>query len=69
MPDDWKELKELVLAEIKRLNECVIKLTEEHIQNRIDIAMLKVKAGLWGFVAGIIASIIASLVLRVILAK
>lgn len=52
MADDSKDWKELVLKEIDRLNECILKLTEEHIQNRIDIAMLKVKSGVWGFLAG-----------------
>lgn len=54
MPDDWAELKELVLNEIRRLNDCIVQTTEEQVQLRIDVATLKVKAGLWGALMGFI---------------
>ncbi len=62
---DWHEYRKLVLAELDRLNINIASLGVRIDRNytdyqsdigkvRIDIAMLQVKAGLWGAAAGIL---------------
>lgn len=57
MSDAKAELQELRLDEIKRQGECIIQLTEEVTQLRIDVARLEIKAGIYGFISGLPASI------------
>ena len=52
----WKEWSKHVLAELKRLNECYEKLDESIQGMKIDLAMLKVKSGIWGAIAGFVPS-------------
>lgn len=54
----WNEWSRHVLAEQKRLNECFEKLATKVEEIRIEIAMLKVKASLWGGITGIIVSLL-----------
>lgn len=61
MPDTngWSEYQKLVLSELERHNGLI-----EDIRNKLgkietDIAMLKVKAGFWGALAGAIPVAIA----------
>ena len=62
----WNEYSKLVLHELERLNECrnkdlknfqefrdCVKRSFEQI--KVDIAVLKVKAGIWGFAGASIA--------------
>jgi hypothetical protein len=57
MEDPRAELKELHLKEMQRLNDCIIALTEELIQVRINVGRLEIKSGVWGFLAGFLPAI------------
>lgn len=64
-PEDWSEYRRLILQELERLNMLAHDLSDEirDIRNkdlsqvRIDIAMLQVKAGVWGAVAGAVIAL------------
>lgn len=63
LPNGWNEWSKYVLKELERLNGCYEKL-EDHIQKvSTDIAMLKVKAGVWGLIAGMIPAAVALTIL------
>ena len=52
--DGWKEWSKHVLLELKRLNN-KLENVDIHVQNTaLEIAMLKVKSGVWGLIGGII---------------
>lgn len=62
---DWDRYKELVLAELERLNDSIrgvhtkidaqnLSVSAEVTTLKVEIAMLKVKAGAWGGVAGLV---------------
>jgi hypothetical protein len=61
----WIEYRELVLKELERLNESInilnIKIDKIHTRDisdmKIRIAMLEVRAGVWGAIAGCITGI------------
>jgi hypothetical protein len=70
-PDDsWPEWSRHVLAELKRLNDNLANLDDKidtikdgHISPlKIEIAMLKVKSGIWGLIGGAIPVILMVLV-------
>ena len=63
------ELNEYHLKELQRLNDCILILTEELIQVRINVARLEVKSGVWGFLAGLLPAIALSIYLIVKNAK
>ena len=50
----WDEWRRHVLLELERLNECHKGLGFKVDNVRTDIAMLKVKSGIWGAIAGMI---------------
>ena len=60
--DSWQEWSRHVLAELRRLNDSLAvvddkidKIKDEHISPvKVEIAMLKVKAGVWGLIGGAI---------------
>lgn len=59
MPDNgWNEWSRHVLAELERLNDCQEKIETDVKQISVDIAMLQVKAGVWGAIAGLIPSVL-----------
>ena len=64
MPDinGWTEWGKHVLLELERLNTCYEKLIREQGKTREEIASLKVKAGVWGLVAGCIPVAIAIII-------
>ena len=66
----WLEYRQLVLKELERLNLSITDLGNRLDRNyheyqaelskiKIDIAMLQVKSGLWGAVAGILVTLSA----------
>lgn len=66
----WTQYQKLVLAELERNAEGIKELNEKKDERlremnaqfgeiKIQIAMLKVKAGIWGLMAGMIPVIIA----------
>ena len=50
----WNEYEKLVMAELDRLNAAVGCMSAEVTGIRVEIAMLKVKAGMWGAVGACI---------------
>jgi hypothetical protein len=65
----WGEYRMLVLAELKRLTEAIADVKEkiDELQSRdiselrSEIAILKLKSGMWGLIAGAIPGMIAAL--------
>lgn len=55
-----------ICEEIRQVEESQFKLRDEVIDNTIDITILKVKAGIWGAIAGGVVGVIISLLLEVI---
>jgi hypothetical protein len=55
----WDEWGKHVLKEIGRQDECIIELEKKVQDTQVEIAMLKVKAGVWGLIAGLIPSVFA----------
>ena len=64
-PDGWQEWSKFVLKELKRLGDAyeefpkaIQKLTEkvndEITELKTEVAMLKVKSGIWGLIGGVI---------------
>jgi hypothetical protein len=54
--------EQIVLREIAEIKQEVNDLTEIVVLARIDIATLKVKAGMWGAAAGMIPAILTAIV-------
>jgi hypothetical protein len=50
----FDEYKKLLLAEISNLKVEVTSLTQTIGNLRVDVAMLQVKSGVWGFMAGLL---------------
>jgi len=50
----WSEWANHVLLELSRINNNVTTLSDSLIEIKIEIAMLKVKSGLWGAVGAMI---------------
>jgi hypothetical protein len=65
----WQEYSKLILAELERMSMEIARLNakldafrSDDIANvKVELAMLKVKAGMWGAVAGAIPTIAALL--------
>jgi len=57
--DGWTEWSKHVLHELERLNSCMLHIDDEIMKISIEVAMLKVKAGIWGIVGGSIPVVIA----------
>ena len=65
----WREYRRLILSELDRINVSILSLNtklerfhnEEIGQLRVDIAMLQVKSGVWGAMAGLAVAIGAAL--------
>lgn len=64
---DWTEYQRLVLAELERHGRMLTalddRMREELSGIRVEIATLKVKAGVWGAIAGLIPVLLAILML------
>lgn len=57
--EDWKYYQKLVLAELERLNSNIESLNDKAARNEKEIAVMKVRSGVWGSISGMIAAIIA----------
>jgi hypothetical protein len=57
----WHEWSKYVLKELERLNACEERIERELREIRTDLATLKVKAGMWGAIAGLIPALAAIL--------
>ena len=56
--DGWDEWGKHVLLKLERLGDCYESLREEITQIKVDLAGLKIKAGLWGAAAASVPVII-----------
>lgn len=54
----WNEWSKHVLAELERLNECYNGVNSQLQKIHVEIAMLKVKSGMWGAIGGCIPLLI-----------
>ena len=52
--NNWGEYRRLVLTELEHLHKSVDHLQSDVSACRIEIAMLKVKASMWGAIGGLI---------------
>jgi len=59
--NNWYEDRRLVLAELARFNESITILAAKIEQLRLDVAILQVKAGVWGLMGGLIPTVIVVL--------
>jgi hypothetical protein len=50
----WSAYQRMVLSKLDEMSEDIKEIQREQGRQSIDIAMLKVKAGLWGAVAGLV---------------
>jgi len=59
-PDGWQKWSKFVLEELKRLNknyeELTKKVNDELTELKTEVAILKVKAGIWGLIGGVITA-------------
>jgi hypothetical protein len=73
----WFEYKRLVLAELTRIDKGVLALNEKMekamdtqdiniSKMRVEIAMLKVQASIWGAGSGIIVSAVVTVVIAIL---
>ncbi len=70
LPGDWGQYRKLILSELQRISQDLKDLGSrldtfrdaELSQIKIDVAMLKVKAGVWGGMSGLLVAIAAILV-------
>ena len=58
----WNEWSKYVLKELERLNTCYERLDEKLDKVNNDIITLKLKAGVWGALAGAIPVIVTILI-------
>jgi len=54
----WNEWSRHVLSELERLNGCYDKIDGQLRKIHVEIAMLKVKSGMWGAIGGFIPVLI-----------
>ena len=58
----WSAYEKLVMSELADLKAEVATIHDEVTLVRIDLAMLKVKSGIWGAAAGFIPAAVTALV-------
>ncbi|MCH8156181.1 MAG: hypothetical protein IID18_00250 [Nitrospinae bacterium] len=80
MNDDFSELKIAILSDIKDLKTVSKELRDKHDKDhdrvmgalskvRIEIATLKIKASLWGAMAGMVPALCAAIVWYIVRTK
>ena len=60
--DGWSAYEKLVLDKLESLEHGLDELRGEVVAVRIDVATLKVKAGMWGAAFGMVPALITALV-------
>ena len=53
----WNEYQKLVLTELERLDDRANNMERELNRIKVDLAMLNLKSGIWGFAAGALPAI------------
>lgn len=69
-PENWGEYRRLILSELERISRDLELLSDklDHFRQdeiskiKIDVAMLKVKAGAWGAIGGLMVALTAALI-------
>ena len=56
--NNWSEYQKLVLAELERHGSLIAEIDSKISDLRVEIAMLKVKSGVWGAAAGLVSVLI-----------
>ena len=56
---DWSEYQRLVMSELRQLREDLKSARSEINDIRIEMTTLKVKAGMWGLLAGTVPAAVA----------
>lgn len=69
MSNSWEENAKLILDKLATLTDGQQGTNEKLEDIRIDLAVLKVKAAMWGTVGGVIGSAIVSIIVGLILAR
>jgi hypothetical protein len=59
--DDWREHRQYIVRKLDEQSAEISALHEQVTLMRIDLAMLKVRAGLWGALAGAVPAGLAIL--------
>jgi hypothetical protein len=65
VPDDWVSYRRLILSELERISEDVRRISgklddfraQDLAEIRVEVAMLKVKAGVWGGLSGLVTAV------------
>ena len=65
----WNQYQKLVMDKLTEHDEKFSSIEEKLIRLQVDLATLKVKAGVWGGVAGLIPVVIAIVMFYATLAK
>jgi hypothetical protein len=52
--DGWGSYERLVLAKLEELSDDIKEIQSTQARQNVEIAMLRVKSGLWGATAGLI---------------
>lgn len=63
--NDWPEFKRLVLDKLDQQHNDIEKMSERLLGVQLQLVALKVRAGLWGAVAGVIP-VLAALLFRML---
>lgn len=58
----WKEWSKHILKELERLNKAIERIDKSNVHRDIELATLKVKAGIWGGLAGLIGAVAIALI-------
>ena len=59
MPDTADPYNKMVIYRLDQIDEAITDLRAEVVGVRIDVATLKVKAGIWGAAAGCVPALVA----------
>lgn len=65
MTNGWSEYQRLVLGKLEQVDSDIKELERQVTLLRIDFAQQKVKAGMWGAVAGMVPALVAVLAIWV----
>jgi hypothetical protein len=65
--ESWTQYRRLILAELQRINDTIVEVdkkldrmrSDDISQLKVDVAMLQVKSGVWGGLAGAIVAVAA----------
>lgn len=64
MPESWAEERQLVHKQIERNESCIEKLIEEQVDQKVNIAVGKAGAILYGLVSVLLGTLISVLMQR-----